>query len=75
MSKKRLHFAQLQALRWLQGRVESQLVRSHIQTEIEMLQRVKYPIDSSGRELTFPKREKKPNVLPGQIDITEALNE
>lgn len=75
MSKKRLHYAQVQALRWLQSRVEDQMVRAYISTEIQLLENVKYPINSSGTELVFEKRKKQPKVLPGQMDLTEALNE
>lgn len=73
MSKKRLLFGQIQVLRWLQGRVEDQFVRAYIQTEIELLQRIGYPINSSGSELTFEKTERKIKQLPGQLDIEEEL--
>ncbi len=71
MSKKRLRIAQIQVLRWLQGRVEDQMVRAYISTEIALLERVGYPVNDSGGELTFPKRVKKDKVLPGQTTLIE----
>lgn len=73
MSKKRLHHAQVEALRWLQGRVEDQMVRAYISTEIALLRSIGYPINSSGNELTFPKREKTIKPLPNQLDMVEEL--
>lgn len=70
MSKKQLHYAQIEALRWLSGKSTDQLVKAFIQVHKESLERIGYPIGSSGTELTFPKVEPlKP--LPGQLDLEE----
>ena len=53
MSKKRLRFAQIQVLRWLQGRISDQFVKAYISNEIALLERIGYPINSSGTELVF----------------------
>jgi hypothetical protein len=73
VSRKRLRRAQTEALRWLQGRIEDQMVRAYIGTEIALLERIGYPINSSGTELVFPKRQKLPKILPNQINLDEAL--
>lgn len=71
MSKKRLRIAQVQVLRWLQGRVEDQMVRAYISNEIALLERIGYPINDSGTELVFEKRKKKSEVLPNQISLIQ----
>lgn len=75
VSKKRLRHAQIEALRWIQGRVEDQFVRAYISNEIALLERIGYPINSSGTELVFKKRGRAPKQLPGQTNIMEALEE
>jgi hypothetical protein len=49
------------------------MVRAYIGTEIALLERIGYPINSSGTELVFPKRQKLPKILPNQINLDEAL--
>lgn len=75
MSKKRLQFAQIQVLRWLQSRVEDQFVKAYIRGEIELLQRIGYPIADNGSELMFPKRGAKSKILPGQTTVDGILGE
>ena len=71
MSKKRLLYAQTRVLRWLQGRVKDQFVKAYIQTEIELLERIGFPINSNGMELVFEKRQRIIKQLPGQINLIE----
>lgn len=73
MSKKRLRIAQIQVLRWLQGRIEDQFVKAYISNEIALLERIGYPINDRGTELTFEKKQKAVKQLPGQTNIMEAL--
>lgn len=71
MSKKRFLFAQIQVLRWLQGRVEDQMVRAYISNEIALLERIGYPIFSNGSPLEFPKKPKVEKPLPGQLELID----
>lgn len=71
MSKKRLRHAQIEALRWLQGRVEDQMVRAYISTEIALLERIGYPINSSGTELVFEKKPKINKFLFGELELID----
>ncbi len=71
MSKKRLRIAQVEVLRWLQGRVEDQMVRAYISNEIALLERIGYPINSSGTELVFEKKVKTDKPLPGQMELID----
>jgi hypothetical protein len=76
------HHAQVEALRWLQGKAEDQLVKAFIQVHAEMLVRIGYPIDSSGRDFKSPEAKKPqrraPKIIPpleGQIDLEQALKD
>lgn len=71
MSKKRLQFAQIQVLRWLQGRISDQFVKAYISNEIALLERIGYPINSSGTELVFEKKPKINKPLPGQLELID----
>ena len=73
MSRRRLLLAQVRALRWVQGRITDQFVKAYIQSEIELLERLGYPVDYNGSELVFPKREVKAKTLKGQLDIVKEL--
>ena len=46
--KDEIHQAQIDALRWLQGKASGQLVKAFIQVHVEMLERVGYAIKDNG---------------------------
>ena len=45
------HFAQIQAILWLQQRCEDQFVRAWLVNERKLLQDIKYPVTATGTEL------------------------
>lgn len=46
--EKMMHFAQLQAIRWLQSRCEDQMVGAWLRSERELLDRMDYPVTATG---------------------------